>query len=425
MGLTDISRFLPNNQYDAAMNAASPSAANPFATVADVTANNELSEVLANGNTTGGNNIQITTGDAILFDTGESITSNLLASGLFGVQYSGTFTVAEDLSNYMQLAATSGTLTLAYGGQLGTLNFAGLSTARAWTLPDATGTIALTTDSLPTSSNLQTVLSNGNTTGANDISINSGQNLIMGDGFSSPASKVYWSANHYINYDEYVDDILLINSTSGIEMRTSAHSASWTGATGMLFSGFGTASYLLPGATTVQRTWTLPDATGTVALTTDSLATSSNLETVLTNGNSTGSQDLIFSDGRYAKFSDGGSFYVNVKGPATVSASDKTVLFKDEAGTVALISDITGLGSGITQTYSTATSTHSARTYSTLTDSTGGTADTTVAAVSGSGDDATINNNFADILAQLANLAADQQNTAQVLNQVIDNIQAA
>jgi hypothetical protein len=41
---------------------------------------------------------------------------------------------------------------------------------------------------------------------------------------------------------------------------------------------------------------------------------------------------------------------------------------------------------------------------SALTDSTGGTADNTVAAVSGSGDDATLNNNFADLIDQINKL---------------------
>lgn len=44
-----------------------------------------------------------------------------------------------------------------------------------------------------------------------------------------------------------------------------------------------------------------------------------------------------------------------------------------------------------------------------LTDSSGGSADGTIAAVSGSGADAAINNNFADVAAQLAALNAALQ----------------
>lgn len=613
MSFTDITQFLPKNEYDAAVNAASPSAANPFATMADIGANNEWSEILANGNTSGANNVIINQPQLLIFEGGAfgSNNNHFIARGSGGLGAEDEFWVTGDKSIHLRIRNTTndsqayldrfggwysvdetGSETIGIvpkgqrinfvssSGSLSNSNIdaSGMTGNRLWTLPDASGTIALTTDYT-----LANVLSNGNTTGANDISINSGQNLVMGDGFSNPASKVYWSANHYINYDEYVDDVLLINSTSGIEMRTSAHSASWTGATGMLFSGFGTGSYLLPGATTAQRTWTLPDATGTIALTTDSLATSSNLQTVLTNGNATGTQDIVFSDGRYAKFSDGGSFYVNVKGPASVTTSDKTVLFQDASGTVALTSDlsgylpltggtltgelgvgdtatssytinaktgaggntaavfgwqqgsatqgvygyasgasgkgvyghavgtsnpvgvqgaaisngkITGIGgsfsttgtgttnigirvsasgatnnwaidvtgggilfadgvhftigqttgtkfgtstndkigffdatpiiqpTAITQTYSTTSATHAARTAATLTDSSGGTANTTVAAVSGSGADATINDNFADITAQINNLITDQQNTAQVVNLFLDKIQS-
>jgi len=48
----DISRFLPINEYDAAINANAPTAANPFATIADLIADDQtLSEVLTQGNT--------------------------------------------------------------------------------------------------------------------------------------------------------------------------------------------------------------------------------------------------------------------------------------------------------------------------------------------------------------------------------------
>lgn len=77
-----------------------------------------------------------------------------------------------------------------------------------------------------------------------------------------------------------------------------------------------------------------------------------------------------------------------------------------------------------TQTYSTATRTHSNFTSATLTDSTGGTANTTLVAIAGTGDDANINNNFADLIAQVNALIVDLGNAKQVLNQVIDDLQA-
>jgi len=80
--------------------------------------------------------------------------------------------------------------------------------------------------------------------------------------------------------------------------------------------------------------------------------------------------------------------------------------------------------SAYTQTYATATKTHSNLTSATLTDSSGGTANTTVAAVAGSGDDTNINNNFADVTAQINALRVDLVNLKGVVNSVIDDGQA-
>lgn len=80
--------------------------------------------------------------------------------------------------------------------------------------------------------------------------------------------------------------------------------------------------------------------------------------------------------------------------------------------------------SAYTQTYSTATRTHSNPTAVTLTDSTGGSANTTCVAVSGSGDDTNINNNFADIIAQINALVADVANVKQLANSIIDDGQS-
>ncbi|MHA2068167.1 MAG: hypothetical protein ACXABY_27715, partial [Candidatus Thorarchaeota archaeon] len=77
-----------------------------------------------------------------------------------------------------------------------------------------------------------------------------------------------------------------------------------------------------------------------------------------------------------------------------------------------------------TQTYATATRTHSTPTAVTLTDSTGGTSNTTVAAISGTGDDATINDNFADLVAQINALVADLANSKQMINSLVDDSQA-
>jgi len=77
-----------------------------------------------------------------------------------------------------------------------------------------------------------------------------------------------------------------------------------------------------------------------------------------------------------------------------------------------------------TQTYATATRTHANQTQATLTDSTLGTATTTIAAVSGTGDDTTINDDLASIVAQVNNIRADVANLKQLVNSLIDDGQA-
>lgn len=80
--------------------------------------------------------------------------------------------------------------------------------------------------------------------------------------------------------------------------------------------------------------------------------------------------------------------------------------------------------SAYTQTYATADKTHANATSATLTDSTGGSADTTVADVTASHSQTILNNNFADLTAQVNALRVDLLDAKQLLNSVIDDLQA-
>lgn len=73
-----------------------------------------------------------------------------------------------------------------------------------------------------------------------------------------------------------------------------------------------------------------------------------------------------------------------------------------------------------TQTYSAASRTHAARTAAALGNGTGVASDTTIEAVS----DAASNRNFSDLVDMMNKLRADLENTAQVLNALIDDLQA-
>ena len=75
------------------------------------------------------------------------------------------------------------------------------------------------------------------------------------------------------------------------------------------------------------------------------------------------------------------------------------------------------------QTFSTATRTHNDFTSATLTDNTGGAANTTVVAIAGTGDDTNINNNFADLIAQVNASRTDLGNAKQLINALIDDEQ--
>ena len=76
-----------------------------------------------------------------------------------------------------------------------------------------------------------------------------------------------------------------------------------------------------------------------------------------------------------------------------------------------------------TQTYSATSRTHNNLLMESLTDNTGGSIDTTIAVISGTGDDSTLNDNFADLTKQINQIRVDLINIKSVLNQVIDDDQ--
>ncbi len=82
--------------------------------------------------------------------------------------------------------------------------------------------------------------------------------------------------------------------------------------------------------------------------------------------------------------------------------------------------------SAFTQTYSATTKTHSNLTVSTLTDSSGGSKDNTISAItdqSETTDNSVINDNFAELTEEINALRTDLINTKQILNSIIDDLQ--
>jgi hypothetical protein len=80
--------------------------------------------------------------------------------------------------------------------------------------------------------------------------------------------------------------------------------------------------------------------------------------------------------------------------------------------------------STITQTYSTATTTHSNPTATALTDNSGGTANTTLQSIGAAYVQAEVRNNFADLAASNNAIIVDIANVKQVVNQLVDAMQS-
>jgi hypothetical protein len=137
-----------------------------FAQITDVEANNELAEILANGNTTGGNDIVLTSGDALSTD-GDGIFSPIVklyidrgVAGQTGGDISaqlidGIFYIGDrDSNNGFRTTAIEATFFVSstrYTEFRMNTNFYSRFTSnhtanREYILPDASGTIALTSD---------------------------------------------------------------------------------------------------------------------------------------------------------------------------------------------------------------------------------------------------------------------------------------
>lgn len=154
MSFTDIRQLLPKDVYDAALGANSPTAANPFATIADLTGGSNLYNAdgtLTNSRTINGNfedilwddfnefTIQIDSAFAILDTTG---TPFLLISG----------SNSQFLTDIVSMSKPSTTQQILRFFDNGATQFAGdltnadLTGTRTWTLQDDSGVLAFLSD---------------------------------------------------------------------------------------------------------------------------------------------------------------------------------------------------------------------------------------------------------------------------------------
>jgi hypothetical protein len=169
-----------------------------------------------------------------------------------------------------------------------TLQWGGLTSARDWQLPDASGTIALTSDIV--AEDLATTLGAGNTTGANDIIVSSLQS-IKSTGASGAGNQIKMTFESAVFGDDSLNIVsdsiggtlsistgtTVLGYTDGVADKTNFEvgaggNYTFVADTNIPVVGFRDLSGSFQGDLTTAvlsaaRTWTLPDATGVVALT--------------------------------------------------------------------------------------------------------------------------------------------------------------
>jgi hypothetical protein len=265
--------------------------------LSDISGTETLAATLVAGNTSGGTALQMSTTDQVQFGG----TVNFIANGPTGsLEYTsnkshaffiGTTEMFVSNNGQLKVNDTGGSSVIIDGGATpgmtfnngtasGSFDFSLLTTvARTYSFPDATGTIALTSDIV--TEDLAATLVAGNTTGGTDINIQNGDDAVFGTpannntitegsgnrlAFNSDAGFFFttgnWamlqtSANGNFNVGSTVDatqGIQLIPNAGYIEVKSTTPG----GVTTLAFSN-----------ATASRNIDFPDASGTVALVSD------------------------------------------------------------------------------------------------------------------------------------------------------------
>ena len=187
----------------------------------------------------------ITDHNLVLANGNYSASAGLYASGVPAGGFSGKFTA-------YSTGASLGSLSLLCANNAG--NYANIVTnssttaARTWTLPDATGTLALTSDI----TSLAVLL-----TPSGDQIITDHSLIIDNGSLSAVGNVESFSGNIIAGSDGNTGSLISFSPTT-VSGTLSVKSADNAG---------DYANLLVNASTTAARTWTLPDATGTLALT--------------------------------------------------------------------------------------------------------------------------------------------------------------
>lgn len=256
-----------------------------------------------------------------------------------------------------------------------------LTASRQWILPDATGTVALTTDLDGSGGTLSNYLPLAGGTMTGDITMTSGSvllsnlgagiidindgsgglSLVMDDAFDGIAAKLQKGNTTGFNTFEieqitggdgylkiYVNDL-----NAGIANRNQTYIVSKNNA-----NTFTTRLELANNSITADRTWTLPDATGTIALLSD-IPTNAGDTLYVTDGSLTGNRTIDTTASKYKLIVENTS----TSDAIALDPSNRTILYSDgtfegslrtniitgnriwdlpdASGTIALLSDLT------------------------------------------------------------------------------------
>ncbi|MCR4315180.1 MAG: hypothetical protein NUW37_02395 [Planctomycetes bacterium] len=265
---------------------------------------------LANGGTGSAN----AAGARTNLGLGSMATQNSNAVSITGGSISGTST---------------STWVINSGGNSGTFDSVTLTGSRSYNLPDASGTLALT-------SNLHTQNTDTGTTSATWV-IGSG-------GFGGTLDSTVLTAGRVYNLPDASGTMALTSNLHTQNTDTGTTSASW------IIGSAGNSGTFTTATLTDDRSFTLPDASGTFALTND-LTTYLPLSGGVMSGSigvsANNSVDLGANGSAFRSAYVGTSLvFENGASDTTITASStsaRAILFPDNSGTVSLTSDIAGL----------------------------------------------------------------------------------
>lgn len=176
-----------------------------------------------------------------------------------------------------------------------------VTATQTWTMPDATWTVALLTD-IPWVEWLADTLAVGNTSWANNIQMTGTQQIQFGGTTNYVANGATGLIEHTSNKGHKFSigtTEFIVSNTGKLQLNDTGGSSIIIDADatpGMTFNN-GTASgaFDFSQLTTVARSYQFPDATGTVALTSD-IPWAEDLTTTLGIGNTTSGQDIILTN---------------------------------------------------------------------------------------------------------------------------------